>query len=352
MVRRHPFNLDREQRSRWLCQRERVSQLQRGTQIADGQLCQPYHVRQVKMYPKAGVSLLEILVVLLLVGVVAGVIGTTLTRQQGFYRETAERLWSRESVRDAMEVLSADIRGLSVSDTVRLRADSAIEFFATIGSSVVCEAVGNDVGLPSHHSSGNSLSAFSVIPDTGDLAVFYTQVASGAMDWEQHRISGFTSRSLGSSCPQSSGLSSQSELDAAEKGAVVTLANPFRGVVRVGAPVRFLRRARYSLYRAGDGDWYLGYRRCNAVGASSCGLIQPVSGTYRAYSPDPRASGLLFEYFDATGQRLGALDSPLGLARVDITARSEGTAQTRAGAWGTWISDSATLSVAIRNVGR
>ena len=301
---------------------------------------------------KQGVSLLEIMVVLLLLGVIGGAIGTTLTRQQGFYRGTAERLWSRESVRDAMEVLSADIRGMSVADTVRLRADSAIEFFATIGSSVVCQTVGNDVGLASHHSSGNSLSAFHVVPDTGDLAVFYMQSASGAMDWEQHRISGFTSRSLASSCPQSSGLSSQSEFDAAARGFVVTLASPFRGVVRAGAPIRFLRRARYSLYRASDGDWYLGYRRCNAIGASSCGLIQPVSGSYRAYSPDPRTSGLLFEYFDATGQRLAALDSPLGLARVDITARSDGTAQTTPGARGNAISDSATLSVAIRNGGR
>ena len=306
----------------------------------------------MKIRLQQGVSLLEILVVLLLLGVIGGAIGTTLTRQQGFYRETAERLWSRESVRDAMEVLSADIRGMSVPDTVRLRADSAIEFFATIGSSVVCQTVGNDVGLPGHHSSGNTLGAFQVVPDTGDLAVLYAQLASGAMDWEQHRISGFASRSLASSCPQSSGLSSQSELDAAERGFVVTLASPLRGVLRAGAPIRFLRRARYSLYRASDGDWYLGYRRCNSVGASSCGVIQPVSGSYRAYSPDPRATGLLFEYFDATGQRLGALDSPLGLARVDITARSESTAQTAAGARGSSISDSATLAVATRNGGR
>jgi hypothetical protein len=298
------------------------------------------------------VSLLEILVVLLLLGVIGGAIGTTVSRQQWFYRDTAERLWSRESVRDAMEVLSADIRGMSVSDTVRLHADSAIEFFATIGSSVVCQTAGNDVGLPSWHSSGNSLSAFQIVPDTGDVAVFYAQLPGGVMDWEQHRISGFAYRSLASSCPQSSGLSSQSEFDAAERGFVVTLASPLLGVIRAGAPIRFLRRARYSLYRASDGDWYLGYRRCNAVGASSCGPIQPVSGSYRAYSPDPRASGLLFEYFDATGQRLGELDSPLGLARVDITARSEGTAQTMGGTRGIAISDSATLSVAIRNGGR
>jgi hypothetical protein len=251
-----------------------------------------------------------------------------------------------------MELLSADVRGMSVSDTVRLRADSAIEFFASIGSSVVCQIAGNEVGLPSAHSSANSLSAFLTEPDTGDLAAFYAHSDSEGEKWEHHRIVGFVTRALASSCPPSSGMSQQSELDAAATGFVVILATPLGGDVKAGSPVRFVRRARYSLYRAGDGDWYLGYRRCTAVGASACGVIQPVSGPYRAYSSDPRASGLLFEYFDATGQRLGALASPLALARVDITARSEGTEQ--AGLWArpNTISDSATVSVAIRNGAR
>ncbi len=297
-------------------------------------------------------SLLEILVVILLLGVIGGAIGTTLSKQQWFYRGIAERLWSRESVRDAMEVLSADIRGMSVSDTVRLRADSAIEFFANIGSSVVCQITSNDVGLPSAHSSANSLSAFLTEPDTGDLAVFYAHLESDGERWEQHRIVGFTSRALASSCPAASTMSQQSEVDAAERGFVVTVATPLRGHVHAGSPVRFVRRARYSLYHASDGDWYLGYRRCNAIGPSACGLIQPVSGGYRAYNPDARASGLLFEYFDAKGERLTATASPLALARVDITARSGIGQSVVAGHLGPRISDSATVSVAIRNTVR
>ncbi|MDQ6690974.1 MAG: prepilin-type N-terminal cleavage/methylation domain-containing protein [Gemmatimonadota bacterium] len=306
----------------------------------------------MRTHLKQGVSLLELMVVILLLGVIGGAIGTTLSKQQWFYRETAERLWSRESVRDAMEVLSADIRGMSVSDTVRLRADSAIEFFANIGSSVVCQIAGNDVGLPSAHSSANSLSAFLTEPDTGDLAVFYAHSESDGERWEQHRIVGFTSRSLASSCPPTSGMSQRSELDAAAGGFVVTIATPLGGGIGAGSPVRFVRRARYSLYRAGDSNWYLGYRRCSPIGGSACGVIQPVSGTYRSYSSDPRASGLLFEYFDATGERLTATGSPLALARVDITARS-GTGQSvAAGHLAPRISDSATVSVAIRNTVR
>jgi prepilin-type N-terminal cleavage/methylation domain-containing protein len=298
---------------------------------------------------RSGFSLAELVVALAIAGVVSIVIIGTLTRQQRFYRGAEQLRDVRESVRDAMEVLSTDIRGMSVGDTIRLRADSALEFFASIGSSVVCQSAGNEVGFPSQHSTGNSLTALQAMPDSGDLAVFYTHLINGAPDWEQHRISGFASRSLPSSCPQSSGLSTQSEIDAGRTGFLVTLADPLRGEIKAGAPVRFLRRARYSLYRAGDGDWYLGYRRCNALGPSSCGAIQPVSGSYRAYSGEPRASGLLFEYFDATGRRLSASDSPLALARVDITARSEVAAQTTSSIGRKTVADSATLSVAIRN---
>jgi type II secretory pathway pseudopilin PulG len=294
------------------------------------------------------VSLLEILVVLLLLSVIGGAIGTTLSKQQRYYRQAAERLSSRESVRDAMEVLSTDIRGMSVADTVRLRADSAIEFFANIGSSVVCQINGNEVGLAPAHSLANSLSAFLIAPDTGDLAVFYAHPGGDGEEWEPHRIVSFVPSPLASSCPPASRMSQQSEIGAGGTGFVVTIATSSGGAVKAGAPVRFVRRVRYSLYRASDGNWYLGYRRCNAVG-SACGGIQPVSGAYRPYSLDPLVSGLLFEYFDAAGQRLGSTASALSLARVDITARSEGGQQPLVGQGPKKISDSATVSIAIRN---
>jgi hypothetical protein len=116
--------------------------------------------------------------------------------------------------------------------------------------------------------------------------------------------------------------------------------------------VRFIRRGRYSLYRASDGDWYLGYRRCNALGSSVCGAIQPLSGPYRRYSSDPAATGLLFEYFDANGNRLGAGSSPLELARVDVTARAESRHHLIVEGRQSTPGDSATMSIAIRNRSR
>jgi type II secretory pathway pseudopilin PulG len=301
---------------------------------------------------RTGLSLLELLVAIALASVVGSAMAVTISRQQLFYRGASELHYAREGVRDAMEVMSTDIRGLSVFDTVRVRADSAIEFFAGIGSSVVCQRVGNEIGLPPSHSTGNSLSAFLATPDTGDIATFYSRPATGADQWEKHRIAGFASRSLASTCPVASGFSTQSDVEGTTAGFGLTLDGPLSGDVRMGAPVRFLRRARYSLYKAGDGLWYLGYRRCNASGDAACGAIQPLSGPYRPYNSDPRLSGLTFTYLDASGQRLGASDSPLLLARIEITARSEShQGILAAGSIGT-ISDSATISVAVRNRAR
>lgn len=286
-----------------------------------------------------------------LAALVGGVIVATITRQQQFYRDASALLKVREEVRDAIEILSADVRGMSVPDTVRLAADSAIEFFTAIGTSVVCVTAVNDVGLPPAHTTGNSLSSFLTEPDTGDVALFYTDSAGAGEGWETHRISGFSSRPLAASCPPTSRLSEQYDSDVGAKGFVVTLTTPLRGGVKPGAAVRFLRRARYSLYNASDGGWYLGYRRCDAIGPSACGVVQPVSGPYRAYNPDPLATGLLFEYFDAQGQRLDPTGAALSVARVDVTARSESSRQWKGMQSARRIADSATVSVAIRNGG-
>lgn len=299
-----------------------------------------------------GLSLAELVVVVALAGLIGGAIAVTINRQQLFYRGASELHYAREGVRDAMEVISTDIRAMSVSDTVRLHTDSAIEFFADIGSSVVCQTTGNQIGLPARHPEMSSLSAFLVEPDTGDIATFYSRSAEGREQWEPHRVAGFSSRSLDGSCPPSSGFSAQADVDAAASGFVVTLADVLPGGIKAGSPVRFLRRARYSLYRASDGHWYLGYRRCNAVGAPTCGPVQPLSGPYAAYSSDSRATGLGFEYFDDHGQPVGPSDSPLLLARVDITARSKGSAGGPTSGQGDAVSESATISVAVRNRAR
>jgi prepilin-type N-terminal cleavage/methylation domain-containing protein len=298
-----------------------------------------------------GVSLIEVIVVLVLIGVVGGTIAITLVRQQRFYRGTTELLQAREGVRDALELLATDIRGMAVADTIRLMADSAIEFFANVGSSVVCQRLGpTGLGLPGvAPGRGNVLTAFTATPDTGDIAAFHNDSIDA---WERHRISGFGPRSLAVTCPASSDLGRNPDVISTSTGFVIELSTPLSASISTGAPVRFLRRGRYSLYHGSDGDWYLGYRRCNAVGASSCGAIQPLSGPYRDYSSDPGRTGLRFEYFDRSGRALVPGEAPLDIARIDITARAESRQRINVEGRISIPSDSGKISIAIRNQGR
>jgi prepilin-type N-terminal cleavage/methylation domain-containing protein len=304
-------------------------------------------LRQMRL----GFTLLELAIVLAILGVVGSAIGLTLLRQQRFYRGTEELVDAREGVRDAIEILSTDIRGMSIADTARLLADSAVEMFASVGSSVVCQIAGSEIGLPAGTSPrGNTLTALLTQPDTGDLALFIRDSADAGSLWERHRIAAFSARSKATTCPPSTGFAADN-VDATGTAFVVVLSDSLSDHVHRGAPVRFIRRARYSLYRSSEG-WYLGYRRCNALGPSVCGAIQPLSGPYRAYSSNPRSTGLLFEFFDAAGVRLSPGSSALTLARVDITARAESRQRLMVEDRSWTPADSATVSIAVRNRGR
>jgi prepilin-type N-terminal cleavage/methylation domain-containing protein len=306
--------------------------------------------RSEQRQTRLGFTLLELAIVLAILGVVGSAIGLTLVRQQRFYRGTEELVGAREGVRDAIEILSTDIRGISIADTARLLADSAVEIFASVGTSVVCQIRGSEIGLPAGTSPhGNTLTALLTQPDTGDLALFLRDSAGAGDLWERHRIAAFSARSKATTCPPSTGFAAADNVDATGTAFVIVLSDSLSEHVRRGAPVRFIRRGRYSLYRSSDGSWYLGYRRCNASGPSICGAIQPLSGPYRPYSSNPRSTGLLFEFFDGSGVRLPPGASSLALARVDITARSESRQRITVEGRSWMPADSATVSIAVRN---
>lgn len=277
---------------------------------------------------RGGFTLVELLLATALAGGVAALIGTTLVRQQRFHSSAAEMLEVRGHLRDAAGVLAADIRGAAVSHHgLPVMTDSAIEMFTTIATSVACNApAGTTVGMPpTTLSNGNTLTSVLVQPDSGDLAMIYG-IPGGVADsgrWETVRVSTFAPRSLATACPASTGFVSAADEAAGVTGFTVTLASAPSTAVRKGAPIHFLRRARWSLYRSSDNRWYLGYRRCNAVGPPACSAIQPVSGPYRPYSASGAATGLSFRYYDSLGAEVNGGASSNAVARVDIVLRGE-----------------------------
>jgi prepilin-type N-terminal cleavage/methylation domain-containing protein len=296
---------------------------------------------------RAGFTLIEIIAALGILGVLGVLVSGTLSREQRVFRAATEQMDVRRSVRDAASILAEEIRGASARDTVRLLADSAIELFTSLGSSVVCSTPApSEIALAPASSSGISITSWLAVPDTGDLALVYRAASSTPGVWERSRILGVTTRTTSASCPASTGLTAGTGVSASVY--VLSIAPPAAAPLP-GSPVRFIRRGRYSLYRSSDGRWYLGYRRCNAIGPSACGAIQPVSGYYRPYSTDSSRTGIFFRYLDGAGQPLGRASSPLRLARVEVTSHSLSPVSVTIDSKAKTASDSASAATALRN---
>jgi prepilin-type N-terminal cleavage/methylation domain-containing protein len=256
--------------------------------------------------PRPGFTLVELLVSLALLGVVlAGVLGA-LGRQQRLYRDLADVIESRRQVRHALAVLQPELRAIAADalaaegSDVLLLADSVVELRAALGSSVVCgHDSASQLDLPAlAPSSGSTLTAWHAAPRAGDAVLVYDEgpADDGADDrWRAHDV-----RDLSEGRAYCATSPFMRPADAALARFRVTLAGapPLSPTIRAGAPVRFARRTRYSLYRASAGGWFLGQREWSGRWST----IQPVSGPYRALAPGaPSASGLTFAAVDSAG---------------------------------------------------
>lgn len=222
-------------------------------------------------------------------------------------------------MRDGVDILTADLRTASIPDTVRFASDTAIEFYSTIGASTLCaDPTGNRVVIPSDTlPSGNLLTAWSVVPDTDDfVAVYHDSLAiAPTPGWQRFRISAMTNPAAATACSPASAVPSAADRSGGARAYEITVAPSIVVAATRGAPVRFTRHARYSVYRAGDRKWYLGYRRCAAAG---CAPIQPVSGPYDGGNDAP----LELRYYTGAGVRIPTPTSSVDVARVDIVLRA------------------------------
>lgn len=270
---------------------------------------------------RSGFTLAEMIVALVLLALLVTLLLQTLTAHQKVFRSFRERTLLSEQLRDAELTLAGDVRGAAVTaDTMRLLADSALEFFTTIGSAVVCTSAAQEVTLvPAALSNGLMLTSLPIPPDTGDLFAAYTRPDSISRNrrWVRLRIAAVTTSSASSGCPPGTGFTNISDAQSPVYRITVIGAT---GDIGAGAPARILRRARYSLYRSSEGNWYLGYKRCNAV-ATGCSTIQPVSGPYLPYAA-ATGGGVRFRYLDLYGAPVPST-RPLDVAAVEITVRGE-----------------------------
>ena len=209
---------------------------------------------------------------------------------------------------------------------------TSLQFRAAIGSSVLCTLVGGAVIdlPPATLASGQVLTAWINPPKPGDVAFIYDEgPAAGNIDdsWRQFTIADTTSAINAAWCPAAGASPFTQVADNGQRRYRITLnaaPDPLR--VKVGAPIRFAREVRYSLFAASDNQWYVGYETCTPSGAvgvaGPCANREILAGPVRAATTDTTTSGLYFVYYNQNGGVITTPAQAASIARVGIGMRT------------------------------
>jgi prepilin-type N-terminal cleavage/methylation domain-containing protein len=323
---------------------------------------------------RRGFTLIELMIVVSLLGIIGSMLTAILVRQQRFHRAVTNITDARARMRDVATIMPTDLRGISTAahDILAL-SDTSIQFRAFIGAAVLCNfPSGTVIEIPPKTlASGNVLSSWINTPSPNDIVYLYDDglLAGNADDsWDPYLISDTTSAANSAWCPSTNTIPFTTAADNAARRYRLTLATAGTGTfppqyqtpngwhIRMGAPIRFAREVRYSIYAASDGQWYIGYQRCTPdatygnVGA--CGTREVLAGPVRPGTADTTSSGLFFVYYNRLGTRLTALSNTDTIALINVGIRTNTESLLKAttktgGSIAT--SDSIRFSVGLRN---
>jgi prepilin-type N-terminal cleavage/methylation domain-containing protein len=272
---------------------------------------------------RAGFTLIELLVTLAVGSIVAGTVAGILLRQQRAHNGLSAIVERRMQLRHATSILEAAVRDAAPAEgDVLARSDSAFDFLAPLGAGVMCDTLPARAGVilaPDSVAAGHSFGFQRDTPRAGDILFILSEGPSDAGSddaWESHVVAG-VGRSV-PPCPASPLLHPVLDAGRADLSIAFAVGDALGTGVRVGAPVRLARRARFRFYRSA-GDWWLGR---SELGASGWASVQPVSGPYRSYAAPGGATGIGFAWFDTAGVALPPSSSVATLGRLTITART------------------------------
>lgn len=243
-------------------------------------------------------TLLEVLLSLPLMALLAIVtVHLVLSIHRQVLSSDAVVLTTRE-LRQGANVLAAEWRTLHPSDLVAW-TDTSIEFQGTVAVGTICSSLTPRRSLAVLADNAAAMSASSPLTtqvhqsiQPGDLAHLWIPGRT-PLDSLRDTVVHVAAVSHSTDC-------TRSVLGHASLGSLrITLGDSLTAMPAFGTPVRLTRRTRYSLYRSGDGQWYLGRR---TLGSAGWDVIQPVSGPLRA----PRDSGLVLSLWTTRGNRMAS----------------------------------------------
>lgn len=272
---------------------------------------------------RRGVTLIELMITLVLLGIVAGGMMQIIVKQQKFYNGNSSVLGTRSNVRQGIAVFQSDLRAINPSLDVYAgyMKSTSLDFREPRGNSVVCafdKTTPNVIVVPPPVLSTDAiLTSWLEKPELGDSVLVYDPKGRAWVPVGYEIIGTAPSEGSGT-C---TGIAPAADWS---RGWKLTLKSDIQpnlpDTLAVGASVRFYRRSTYVLKQAADNEWYLSFSDCNAARAKQCSDTIPIAGPYLA--PDNNPPGLQLDYFDASGN---PTTTPSTLRRIDITLRSQGT---------------------------
>jgi type II secretory pathway pseudopilin PulG len=260
--------------------------------------------------PRRGASLVEMIIVIVLLAILGTAVLGVVIHQERFYRAQSDAIESRAAVRDAASLLQGELRALTPADgDLYAIGASSVDFRATLAQSAICTIAASRQRItipPQQLASGAPITWLGTQAEAGDTVLVLATDSTLGDTWQRHVLTANPSNT--GTCPTGTGLTTT----AAEAAAAMTLSldPPLDSTIQPGTLVRVVRRARYELYRASDGRWYLGYLDCLESRATPCNVVQPVSGPFAT-------AGIRLSYADRSG---APTTDPVRVARIDVLA--------------------------------
>lgn len=265
----------------------------------------------MRVSSRRGSTLIELLVALPIFAIIGAIGAVMLLATHRLVRGSDGAITSTRELRHASAVLAGDLRPLSAID-VRAWSDTAIEFNATVGVGIVCDARArrNELYLLPIGDTEAARTSWNAPPQAGDAVVAWrTLTATSATLAPMRSI--VTSISATRACATSPQLLSSAAPAALAQRLI--LRDTLPQSVMLGTPVRVARRTRLSLYQASDGAWYLGR---TSWGGSGWDVIQPVAGPLLS----ARNHGLHIELQDSLGTNVSVSLAPPAQLHIELRA--------------------------------
>jgi prepilin-type N-terminal cleavage/methylation domain-containing protein len=302
---------------------------------------------------RAGLTLPELLVAMLLLAIVGGGITRVMIKQQQFYKDARASSVAKRELRLGASVLPAELRSISSSgEDILEMSEGEVTMRAYTGTSVICaisDPGRDDIWIPPTNLAKHTLTTFisaSNKPQQGDTIFIFNEGPSiGSQDdsWLKRVITG--ADYAASDC--NGAPYADPVLDATKKRTRYHLDAALPVEVTLGAVVRFTRPVSYQIYQETSGAWYLGIQEFTD---GSWGTPAPLAGPYRAFaSGDGAQSGLQFRFYDSLGVRITNMANRKDVARMDVFLRTMVGKSAITERKGADLQDSILMRVALRN---